>query len=75
MQKLHDEIQERETLLAKLQKRVNEAGIKAEDLKMSFENLCGMLLLCSNVMLSPCGYLFCVPHSRCLSCRVGKVRN
>ncbi|KAI3458312.1 hypothetical protein Pfo_014975 [Paulownia fortunei] len=38
--KLHDEIREKETLLEKLQKRVNEAGIKAKDLKMSFENLC-----------------------------------
>ncbi|KAL0304102.1 UNVERIFIED_CONTAM: Structural maintenance of chromosomes protein 6B [Sesamum radiatum] len=38
--KLHDEIQEKETLLEELQKKVNEAGTKAKELKMSFENLC-----------------------------------
>ncbi|KAL0292332.1 UNVERIFIED_CONTAM: Structural maintenance of chromosomes protein 6B, partial [Sesamum calycinum] len=38
--KLHDEIQEKETLLEELQKKVNEAGNKAKELKISFENLC-----------------------------------
>ncbi|KAH6821922.1 structural maintenance of chromosomes 6A [Perilla frutescens var. hirtella] len=38
--KLRDEIQDKEASLAKLENRVNEAGTKAEDLKMSFENLC-----------------------------------
>ncbi|XP_011076383.1 structural maintenance of chromosomes protein 6B isoform X1 [Sesamum indicum] len=38
--KLHDEIQEKETLREELQKKVNEAGTKAKELKMSFENLC-----------------------------------
>ncbi|KAK6155881.1 hypothetical protein DH2020_010129 [Rehmannia glutinosa] len=38
--KLHDEIREKEILLEKLQNRVNEAGSKVKDLKVSFENLC-----------------------------------
>lgn len=38
--KLQDEIREKEGLLANLQNRVNGAGTKAKDLKMSFENLC-----------------------------------
>ncbi|KAL6580582.1 hypothetical protein OROMI_008606 [Orobanche minor] len=38
--KLHEEIREKETLLEKLESRVNEAGTKAQDLKVSFENLC-----------------------------------
>ncbi|KAL6530279.1 hypothetical protein OROHE_014632 [Orobanche hederae] len=38
--KLHEDIRERETLLENLESRVNEAGTKAQDLKVSFENLC-----------------------------------
>ncbi|KAL8473572.1 hypothetical protein ACS0TY_027062 [Phlomoides rotata] len=38
--KLQDEIQEKEMLLEKLQKRVNEAQTKANDFKMSMEDLC-----------------------------------
>ncbi|XP_057804660.1 structural maintenance of chromosomes protein 6B-like isoform X2 [Salvia miltiorrhiza] len=38
--KLQDEIREKEALLAKIQDRVNEAGTKAKNLKMSLENLC-----------------------------------
>lgn len=62
VQKLQDEIQAKETLLEKLQKRVNEAETKAEDLKMSIENLSGNLHLSSDVMLFPCDHLFCAPH-------------
>lgn len=45
MQKLHEEIREKETLLEKLESRVNEAGAKAQDLKVSFENLCGTIFV------------------------------
>ncbi|XP_047974212.1 LOW QUALITY PROTEIN: structural maintenance of chromosomes protein 6B-like [Salvia hispanica] len=38
--KLQDEIQEKMYLLEKVQSRVNEAGTKAKDLKMSLESLC-----------------------------------
>ncbi|KAL8049896.1 hypothetical protein ABFX02_06G048500 [Erythranthe guttata] len=38
--KVQNEIREKETLLEKLHQRVAEAGIKAKDLKASFENLC-----------------------------------
>ncbi|EYU24946.1 hypothetical protein MIMGU_mgv1a002784mg [Erythranthe guttata] len=38
--KVQNEIREKETLLEKLHQRVAEAGIKAKDLKVSFENLC-----------------------------------
>ncbi|KAL8539574.1 hypothetical protein ACS0TY_001254 [Phlomoides rotata] len=38
--KLQDEIHVKETLLEKLQKRVNEAETKTDNFKMSFENLC-----------------------------------
>ncbi|KAL1566871.1 structural maintenance of chromosomes protein 6B-like [Salvia divinorum] len=38
--KLQDEIQDKKALLAKVHNRVNEAGTKANELKMSLENLC-----------------------------------
>ncbi|PIN15085.1 DNA repair protein RAD18 (SMC family protein) [Handroanthus impetiginosus] len=38
--KLHDEIREKQSLLENLQNRVNEAKIKAKDIRTSFENLC-----------------------------------
>ncbi|KAG6390818.1 hypothetical protein SASPL_148563 [Salvia splendens] len=38
--KLQDEIQEKKALLAKVHNRVKEAGTKANELKMSLENLC-----------------------------------
>ena len=42
-------------LLEKVQSRVNEAGTKAKDLKMSLESLCGILFLYSIVMFSLSG--------------------
>ena len=42
MQKIKAEIQEKEVLLEKFQLRLNEADAKANELKLSFENLCGM---------------------------------
>ncbi|GER35076.1 structural maintenance of chromosomes family protein [Striga asiatica] len=38
--KLHQELEGKETLLEKLQNRVNEAGTKVDNLKASFDNLC-----------------------------------
>ncbi|KAK2976777.1 hypothetical protein RJ640_002049, partial [Escallonia rubra] len=38
--KVQDEIQKKELLLEKFQVRINEAVTKANDLKISFENLC-----------------------------------
>ncbi|KAK3021619.1 hypothetical protein RJ639_045252, partial [Escallonia herrerae] len=38
--KVQDEIQKKELLLEKFQVRINEADTKANDLKISFENLC-----------------------------------
>lgn len=54
---MHDEILGKEALLAELQNRVDEAGTKAKDLKMSFENLCGILFLSLTVVLNIRGYL------------------
>ena len=42
MQKIKAEIQEKEILLENFQLRMNEADTKANELKLSFENLCGM---------------------------------
>uniref|UniRef100_M1CYD8 Structural maintenance of chromosomes 6 smc6 n=1 Tax=Solanum tuberosum TaxID=4113 RepID=M1CYD8_SOLTU len=48
LSKIRDEIHERGNSLEKLQLRLKEADNKANDVKISFENLCGMhiLLLC-----------------------------
>lgn len=55
-QKVHDEIREKEALLTKFKDRVYEAGNKAADLKMSFENLCGILFLFLIYKFSFSGY-------------------
>lgn len=41
-QKIEEEIQENKMLLEKFKVRMKEAEAKAKDLKVSFENLCGM---------------------------------
>lgn len=39
---MQEEIKEKNVLLEKLQHRIAEAGGKANEVKLSFENICGM---------------------------------
>ena len=75
LQEIKRQIQEKKISLGILQNRKDEAEAKANGLKLSFENLCGMVTFCSFLLSQMYLYLctlLCPNWQK--NCRVSKRR-